>query len=274
VNGLRGLSVFHAHVIDVIRDRPGDPLIPFLAFAQRLLRYFLGGNVFVSAQDAADIAVQIPKGNLAGPQPDAPAVGLGLRFFVTDLLPAGIDDRTIIGPVQIRLFRPAHLMIVPPDDLRRFGKTGVAGEGPVAPQKNGIAVLPKHPHGYCVENRFQHPAGFPQGVLGLFMVADVAGGRIDPFSPQNVFPLQPPVSAVLGTDPDGKRLHAFLPFDCPEGLQGGGLIFRVDELDKVLAFHLVGRIPQDRFPLRIEFLENRIPVADAQQIQRRIEEGA
>ncbi len=131
------------------------------------------GDVVVDAEHADHFVVAVPEGNLGSSQPDGPAIRRRLPFVEPDFRQAGFDDLTVIGAVELRLARPAHLEIIPADQVVRGALARIQGKEGIASQIVEIVVFPEHAHGHVVHHGLEQVPGFMQGHFGLLLGGDV-----------------------------------------------------------------------------------------------------
>ena len=153
VVGLGPSPLHGAHADSVERQLEIAPE-PGLAASQVVLHLLAIGDVQIRPEQAADLPVGIAQRQLARKKRDGLPFGGRLGLFLEDLGAAALDHLAVIGPIRFGLIMPPHLVIILPDEVLRFSKSGIAGEYRVTAQVNEIPVLPEDPRGYRVENPF------------------------------------------------------------------------------------------------------------------------
>ncbi len=142
-----------------VRGEGEEPVQLVGLFPQGLLDPLALGDVLVGPQHADHLARVIAQRALAGPQPDAAAIGGCLGFLVIHLGDAAGHDLAVVGPVKLRLVPPAQVEVAPADDRLGRGQTGINGAQPVASQVDRVPVLPEHPYRNGIQHELEHSSG-------------------------------------------------------------------------------------------------------------------
>src|ERR1017187_2596019 len=131
------------------------------------------GVVFVGSNDADHLALPVPRGQFASPEPQQTSVRPTLGFVKVELCRSLFHDQLVIGAITICRPAPSELKITFADNLCRVVQTRIVRKSPVAAHVGAVPVLPKDALRNGVQDGLKHLVCPVQFLLGPLPLRDV-----------------------------------------------------------------------------------------------------